>query len=404
MLAEKSIIDSIYKDGLCLGCGLCQSICGKDSVEMQLKPDGFFRPVVKNISSEGEEIIKRICPGTNVINDIPFTTAQSVWGKIDKLYSAYSTNSAVRTKGSSGGIVSAIAISLLSHKKVDAILQVGGDQSDFQRNALKISKTREDVLYCASSRYAPALIFDKIIEILEQNADVYCFIGKPCDISALKNFLSAYPKYNNRFKLTVSIMCAGMPSFRGTQKIVDSFNPALPVKNLVYRGNGWPGFFSFQDSNNNKFERTYNDSWGKTLNRHLNFRCKICPDGIGLQADIAVGDAWETNDGYPDFTEKEGVSLVITRTSKGTDTLLNMQQNGEIKMEILPEDKLALMQPYQFDRRRRVGMRLLAFTLVKARLINYKNMRIWYNLKLNKPVSLLREFYGTFKRLVVSKN
>ena len=193
-------------------------------------------------------------------------------------------------------------------------------------------------------------------------------------------------------------MCAGMPSFKGTAQIVDDFGATLPVKNLVYRGNGWPGFFSFLDKKGQNFQKSYNDSWGKTLNKHLNFRCKICPDGIGLQADIAVGDAWETEDGYPDFTEKEGQSLIIARTDRGVSLLNDALGKKQIVLEDLEERKIGLMQPYQLARRKRVGVRVLAYTIGKFRLLNYRDLRMWENAITVKPTILFKEFLGTLKR------
>ncbi|MEA5404556.1 Coenzyme F420 hydrogenase/dehydrogenase, beta subunit C-terminal domain [Arcicella sp. DC2W] len=398
---NNSIIHQIDKNKLCLGCGFCESICGKESVEMKLGIDGFFHPEVKKIDIEKEKVVKEICPGLNVINDLEFEENETIWGKIEKLYSGYSYDSEVRTKGSSGGIVSAIAIHLLETKIVDSVLQVGGDANDYERNTLNISKTKEDVLRCASSRYAPALIFNEILHLLSDTNDVFCFIGKPCDISALKNFLNKYPQFKNRFKLTVSIICAGMPSFSGTKAIIDEFKAELPVKNLIYRGNGWPGYFSFIDKKGTAFRKTYNDSWGKTLNRYLNFRCKICPDGIGLQADIAVGDAWDTKDGYPDFTEKEGHSLIIVRTQQGINAINDALNDKQIFVENLALEKVGQMQPYQYARRTRVGARLLAFYLVNFRvMVNFDKLRIFSNMKLVPKKTLANEFLGTFKRLV----
>lgn len=402
-MAKQSVIDKIYKDNLCLGCGLCQSICGKDNVEMQLQSTGFFKPVIKTkVPVEKDRIIKNICPGINVVNDLKITKERRVWGSMEQLFSGFSTDKEIRTQGSSGGIISAVAIYMLQHKLVDGVMQVGGDAADFQRNTLQVSRTKKDVLRCASSRYAPALVFDRILELLNENGDVYCFIGKPCDISALKNFLSHYPQYQQRFALTVSIMCAGMPSFAGTQAIVKEFNAVEPVKNLVYRGNGWPGFFSFKDSTDKEYKMTYNDSWGKRLGKHLHQRCKICPDGIGIQADIAVGDAWETADGYPDFTEREGRSLVIVRTQRAVQLLEAAAQSGDMKFEPLEEQAIGKMQPYQYRRRMRVGARVLAFCLGKRRIINYKHLQLWNNVRAESPVILLREFVGTFKRVIKS--
>lgn len=399
-----NIIDKIYNKGLCLGCGLCESVCGKESVEMQLQDNGFFRPVVKTtVTKENEEIIENICPGINIINDISYNESQNIWGKIEKSYKGYSTDKEVRTYGSSGGMVSAIAIYTLENSLVDAVLQVGGDKEDYHRNTLKISRNKKDILECASSRYAPALIFDKIFDILNSGEETYCFIGKPCDISALKNLLNKYPNYKSRFKLYVSIVCAGIPSFGGTDSIIKEFNAHEPVKNLVYRGNGWPGYFSFIDKDEKEFQMTYNDSWGKRLGRHVHMRCKICPDGIGLQADIAVGDAWETIDGYPDFTEREGNSLIIARTKCGVEVLTAMEINGFAIYEDLKEETIAAMQPFQYKRRLRFGIRTLAVMIAKRIKVNYQNVSIIKNtMHLNVEI-LAKEFWGMFKRAIGNK-
>ncbi len=397
---HKSKIHTIYKNNLCLGCGLCESISGKNNVEMSLDSNGFFYPEVKKIVEHNEKIIQDICPGLNIVNDIKFNKYERVWGKIAGAYSGFSNDKEVRKIGSSGGAASAIAIYLLETKQVDCVLQVGGDQSDYKRNSLKYSRNRNDVINAASSRYAPALVFDKIEQILKSSSDAFCFIGKPCDISALKNYLSLYPQFKNRFKLYISIVCAGLPSFKGTEVVINSFNHQPPINKLVYRGNGWPGSFSFNDSTGKKFQMSYNDSWGNTLNKYLNFRCKICPDGIGLQADIVVGDAWETQDGYPDFSEKDGQSLILARTERGKALLKNMRNEGHISIHDLEPDKISEMQPYQYYRRTRVAARVFAFRLLRPMKLNFKHTHIYLNLLYSTISSVVKEFLGTVRRLL----
>ncbi len=399
MIGKYSVIQDIDHNSLCLGCGLCESICGKENVEMHVLEDGFIHPVVKSIRKEQEIIIKEICPGVNIINDAPFLQRERIWGKIEGLYSGFAVDPEVRMKGSSGGIISAVAIYLIERKIVNAVLQVGGDENDYRRNTLRVSKTREDVLKCASSRYAPSFMFGKIKEIFEAGDDTYCFIGKPCDISALKNFLNKFPQYRHKVTLTVAIICAGMPSFSATEKIVNDFGAEKPVRNLVYRGNGWPGDLVFYDKAGKKYTMSYNDSWGKVLGRNLHVRCKICPDGIGLQADIVAGDAWETKDGYPDFSEKEGKSIVISRSCVGNSILETMDAANQIRLERLTQQKLGMMQPYQDQRRRRVGARILGFVLRRFWFPRFRNLFIWNNLLHLNPKVALKEFSGAYRRL-----
>lgn len=399
MTTSISTIQQLDELGLCLGCGLCESVCGSKNVEMQLGEDGFFHPNVKRVNVQHEAVINRICPGLNIVNDLPFSQRERIWGKINSLYAGYASDTLVRTKGSSGGMVSAIAIYVLETHLVNAVLQVGGDSSDYQRNTLHLSKTRADVLHCASSRYAPALVFSKIISLLSNSTDTFCFIGKPCDIAALKNFIREYPQYQSRFKLTVAIFCAGMPSFKGTRTIIENFGATPPVSGLSYRGNGWPGNFSFTDSKQRHYQLSYNDSWGKTLNQHLHFRCKICPEGIGIQADIALGDAWETSSGYPDFAEKDGWSLVITRTSRGANIIEEALQSSSIVLKPISQDKIKLMQPYQYNRRLRAFSRKLAFFIGTGKHLNFRKQQLFSAFLFADKLLLLKDFIGTLRRV-----
>lgn len=395
----RSIIETITKNGLCIGCGLCEAI-SHGSIEMKLGDNGFYNPSISTVNVETENIINQICPGINVINDLKFSNKERIWGKVLNSFSGFSKDTEIRKVSSSGGIISAISLHLLESKTVDAILQVGGDKDNYQKNTLHISRTREDILNCASSRYAPALVFDKIIEILNSNNYIFGFIGKPCDISGLKNFLNLYPQHSSRFRLFISIFCAGLPSFNGTKAIIKDLGAKDPVKNLSYRGNGWPGKFSFTDETQKEYAISYNDSWGKTLNKHLNFRCKICMDGIGLQADLAVGDAWETKDGYPDFTEREGRSLIVVRTKQGMDAIKEAEYNYKIEIEDLALERIRQMQPYQYSRRLLFGARILAFYIMRKSLLNFKNLRSFRNLFYAPSRRIVSEFKGTAKRLL----
>ena len=48
-----------------------------------------------------------------------------------------------------------------------------------------------------------------------------------------------------------------------------------------YRGDGWPGYATATRRDGSAERMSYNDSWGDILTRHVQFRCKICPDGVG---------------------------------------------------------------------------------------------------------------------------
>ena len=56
-------LNDIVNNGLCIGCGLCQSIAGKDSIGISMSLKGRLEPrEIKKISSEAFNKILNICP------------------------------------------------------------------------------------------------------------------------------------------------------------------------------------------------------------------------------------------------------------------------------------------------------------------------------------------------------
>ena len=64
-------LNDIVKNGLCIGCGLCQGITGKDSIEISMSSKGRLEPrEVKKISSEAFNKILNVCPGV-IVEGLP---------------------------------------------------------------------------------------------------------------------------------------------------------------------------------------------------------------------------------------------------------------------------------------------------------------------------------------------
>lgn len=394
-------VAKILKNDLCLGCGLCEAI--DSSYKMKLTSRGFYKPQLGDQKSKQEKIIVQLCPGIN-IHGHKTNNNTSSWGNVELVTNAWASDKEVRKSSSSGGITSALAIYLLESNQVDAILHVGIENNSFLYNRLQISRTKEDILKRNSSRYAPALIFDNIFNILNKNTDTYAFIGKPCDIAGMKNILSFFPQYKNRIKFYLSIFCAGMPNYNASIKAINTFKKTSKPISLQYRGNGWPGFFTVKYEDGSISKMTYNESWGNILGKELGFRCKICPDGIGLLSDISSGDAWNTKNGYPDFTESDGKNFCFIRTKEGKQLFTSAEKAGYINQEKLDIDKIRYMQNYQYTRRHYVGWRILIVQLLTGNLLSFRNLG--YNkLILNSNfIKGVKEALGTIKRLHKVRN
>lgn len=399
----KRTIPNIIKNGLCLGCGLCEAI-HKPECTMRINSRGFYVPTFKSDTVyEQDRIIPRICPGVNIISDTS-KNHTSIWGNVEIVSNAWAADDVIRQKSSSGGITSALAIYLLESKQVDAILHVGVKEDDYLHNRLFVSKTKEEVLRNNSSRYAPAAVFNGIKDILDDAPETtYAFVGKPCDIAGIQNFLRAFPQYTGRIRYFLSIFCAGMPSYNATERALATFKKHEKPISLRYRGDGWPGYFTAMYRNGTSCRMTYNDSWGKILGRDLGFRCKICPDGIGLLADISSGDSWNTKDGYPDFTEAKGKNFCFIRTKSGVELFESARRYGYIVTEQLDVNTVKDMQRYQYNRRHLVGWRVAAVQLITGGILHFKGLGYYKTALHSDFVKGAKDAVGTAKRLLKAR-
>jgi len=394
------MIEKIKKNDLCLGCGLCESFIGSDRCKMVLNERGFYEPKLNSsLSKEEKSQIKNICPGIHVETHMN----KGVWGSMKFIAEAWAKDNKIRHKAASGGVVTSLALYLLENHKVDAILQVGVKDDSYLYNELKISRAKQEVISNAQSRYAPALVFNHIKDILDSSQEIFAFIGKPCDIAAMQNIIKACPKYRSRIRCFISIFCAGMPSYEAS-KIAwrKSGHTDEPVK-LKYRGDGWPGNFKAEFKDGSKYEMSYNESWGTILTKTRGFRCKICPDGIGMLADIAVGDSWSTKDGYPDFTESEGKCFCMVRTNIGSEIMNAAENKGYIEVSSLDLSKVKEQQRYQYERRKLTGWRLVPVQIMTGFLLNFKGLGIYRQACTAKLKLGLANTYGTFVRLIKLK-
>lgn len=396
-------LQEVVSGGLCLGCGLCAAMPGANAT-MAKTPSGRYEPAPGSSAPD----LDKYCPGLlqRLDPSEPGTSLDPVWGPFAKAVKTWSPDETIRHAGSSGGAVTALAVHLLESGAVDGVLHVKAVPGEAFENRASLSRARQEVLQGASSRYAPALVFDRLGEIFQDGSvRRIAVVGKPCDIGAVRNLQRIDPEWRDRIPWTIAIFCAGQPSFEGTRALSRDLGlPADPVS-VRYRGEGWPGHFVAIDADGRKVSTTYAKSWGTTLNRHLHPRCKICPDGTGMQADFSVGDAWETESGYPDFGERPGISLVVARDSRASRMLDESVQAGALaEGSPTPLSVLDVIQSYQKERRRFAFFRLAGFVLAGGIRPRFQNHGL-ASIAIGAPwLQGLRQGWGMFKRARKARN
>lgn len=388
-------IDRVVRNGNCSGCGGCAALTPR--VSMVLEPEeGFMRPRVARTGADGPELrrrFKKVCPGVGV-RAVPheggFT--HPVFGRVESAWQGWATDADVRFRGSSGGVLTALTAWMIDAGIASSGICAGRGQSEPNRTVVVKILTREEALAASGSRYAPVA-----------NAAGYestgVFVGKPCEVSAARGLDEDREIATENRPVKLSFFCAGTPSQKATDELVRKMGIDIDrVVALEYRGRGWPGRFEVEDRDGNIESMSYDDSWGRHLGRQLQWRCRICPDGTGAEADVSVGDYWAADArGFPDFEEGDGNSVVIARTARGHELLKSAVAAGVIVLRPVNLADVAAIQPLQVVRSRTVGARLVARRMTGHAVPRYRGFSLAVK-AFGSPALAARQFVGTFVR------
>jgi coenzyme F420 hydrogenase subunit beta len=394
----------ILKADCCTGCGACASVSG-GAITMAMTPAGLLRPqVLAPLPEATDEIIADICPGVRLAQTSREGHDHPLWGPLIAVRSGAATDADLRHHASSGGALSALLVYLLDTGSVDRIVQVAASAASPIENATVESVCAEGVRRAAGSRYGPSAPLADLDRQLASPGRL-ALVGKPCDIAAARALARHDRRIAEKIPVMLSFFCAGVPSLHGTQAILDRLKvDAGALASFRYRGDGWPGRCTATLSDNASASMSYADSWGGILSKHVQFRCKICPDGSGGFADVVFGDAWHCDErGYPAFEEQDGRSLVLTRTRSGEDLVRRAIAAGYMTGEHLDDAMIEVMQPSQANRKRLVLSRLAAMAVLGMRWPRFRGLHLARAARSAGVWPNLKSFLGMARRMVLTR-
>lgn len=357
---------AIAEQGLCIGCGLCQSVAGSDTVKVVKTTTGYERPVV--VGDIDHAVVDKIydtCPGTRV-DGLPTrlitngTKIDNVWGPWRRMVRAWASDPLVRFEGSTGGVLTALAIYLLATERVEFILHAKASATEPTFGERHLSFNHADVMAGAGSRYGPTAPLVDINDILDRGC-AFAFIGKPCDIAALRNHARYDERIDRLVKYWLTPVCGGyMPPAAMNDFLRHQGIDPKEVKSFRYRGRGCPGPTRIETADETR-ELHYLDLWGEDSSQwSLPFRCKICPDGIGESADIAAADTWPGGSPTRAGSQNDpGTNAIVARTATGVELLQAAERDGALTIEYdITPDEMSHYQVHQMHKKYSVAPRL----------------------------------------------
>jgi len=320
----------IVDGGLCHRCGSCIGICPTGVLGL----DSEAYPRVKNLSACTDcDLCVRVCPG----DEFPFQEMnQELFGKkgdlqnthgfFDKAVIAYATETDLRQRSTSGGLVSALLLHLLDTKQIDGAIVIASDPDTLWKGKPIVARTREEILNAAKSKYAISptnSVFSEIREIEGR----YALVGLPCQIHGYQKAAKLDERIRDRIVLTIGLFCHAAIEHEAFRVIWESLgvkakeavkftsrigkHPGAPHIELK-DGSTYPVYFGNKSG--------YKPSSIEVINILYRLftpdRCLTCFDGLAEFADIAVGDPWLAPP-EDDVDFYQGWSFGLIRTSRG---------------------------------------------------------------------------------------
>ena len=118
-------ITDVVENGLCIGCGLCESMA-PDRWQMAYTQEGRLRPApLIEIDTEKDQEILSACPGSIARANLESTPCNDdVWGGYHCMEQVWATDSDVRFKAATGGLLTALGVYLLESGRAEFILHL----------------------------------------------------------------------------------------------------------------------------------------------------------------------------------------------------------------------------------------------------------------------------------------
>ena len=317
----------------CVGCTSCSSICPNNVILMKKDNEGFFSPVIvheKQCVQCG--LCEKACP---VLNNEPEKK------NTDLGYIAQIRDEEIRKESASGGMFSAIAISVLREKGV----VFGAAYADsFEVTHIEIDNEKE-LWRLRNSKYVQSNIigvFARVKELLNNNIKV-CFSGTPCQIEGLKHFL--LKEYDNL--ILVDVVCHGVSSPLIWEKYLET-KKDIEKEKIYFRWKHYGYKYSTMSFFDKKGSEVYYSGVesDKMLRAYFSNSCdrKSCYNCVFKKryrvSDFTIWDCFQPRFFNKSFDDDKGTSCVLIYSEKGKKYFDKIVCLDLIKYFQVPSDDL----------------------------------------------------------------
>lgn len=374
-------ISQVVVSKLCTGCGTCAGICPNEAIKMRrFDSEGLYLPEIEEDKCSLCGICVSCCPGYSVdfeeLNSSVFGRQPNdkALGNYRGCYIGHSNETDVRYNSASGGMASQLLIFALERDMIDGALVVRMRKDRPLETEAFVARTRKEVLEAAKSKYCPVATNEALKQVLKEDGR-FAVVGLPCHIHGIRKAEEVCKVLEERIVLHIGLMCSHTVNFKGTELLLEKVGiKKEQVREISYRGKGWPGEMSIKLGERSSLSIPYIGSWNAYWSVFSSFiftpiRCMTCPDQTNELSDISLGDAWLPELKY----DRLGKSIIIARTKVGADLLRSMSLAGTISLRKVKTEKVKQSQSLSLKfKKDDFGARLLTFKLMGKQIPRFK--------------------------------
>jgi coenzyme F420 hydrogenase subunit beta len=333
-MSASELFEKVVGVGLCTACGTCVGIC----------PEGclYFDAAAEIPVLRGDcvncGLCLNVCPG----KDIPLPQLEKVTfgrerdqgeqylGVYRSLKVGQACDEKIRSRGTSGGIASALLCHALDSGIIDSALITQPDPMEPWIGKPRLVSSAGEILQAARSRYVLVPLNSILQQIVERNLNRVALVGLPCHIHGLRKMKlePALRELGKRISLVVGIFCGTNYSRRVMEHFIQEFFgvPLESIRSFHYRGgtNNQEVILTTKDGREMK---TTQQNRIFLMTGHKKERCLVCADLYNDLADISVGDAFT----FGDHKAVPNVSLIIVRNKNGEEILLSAEKSNAVR-------------------------------------------------------------------------
>lgn len=341
-------IANIIKDGLCMGCGVCEDICPKRCITIQ--KGRLNIPKVDDEKCVDCGLCKKVCAGSGIKIEETAKTLfdeasnyHEMLGHYIHLYKGYSREYDIRYHCASGGCVSQFLIWLLEKGMIDGAVVTGFEKDKPMIPHVYIARNREEVLAGKSSKYC-AVTMNGIAHEIHEKPGRYVIVGLPCHIHAFRKYCSVDKLFGERIVGFFSIFCSSnknmdSQAYMRWRYCIDENK----LGEFAYRDEGCLGSVMFRDKNRYSMESIEYLDFYRGIRAFFSIpRCALCSDFFGELGDIGFGDLNDNSE----TDDPIGINSIITRSAHWDTLLRQCADEGALWIDGINEGRMIMANNY----------------------------------------------------------